>query len=113
MIQSHEKYFPVMNRPTRAELKVLGFHEGSRPSLIADAIVNPFVPGKIGLVGVRTNEHRRPLKGEWFLSGAIPEVFKAGCDYEQDRDIVRLCVVETKLQMVEISFYRTEQLTKG
>ena len=32
------------------------------------------------VVGVRTGEFRAPSAGEWYLSGAIGEGYKAGCD---------------------------------
>ena len=107
MIECNDRYYPVMDRPTREELKVLGIHE-SFDSF--STISNPFNPGRLGIVGVKANERRKPLAGEWFLSG--DSVFKAGYDYNREYEIVRLVVVETKLRVTEVSFHRTQQLTK-
>ena len=107
-VEGTERYYPVRDRPTDPEMKALGFDAVFK---IVGAMGDPFVPGKVGLVGVKTNDRRRPLAGEWFLYGE--EVVKAGCDYEQDCDIMRVIVIETKLRVVEVSFNRTKELTKG
>lgn len=38
---------------------------------------------------VKTGAFRPPRKGEAFLSGAIPEVYRASCDAKDARDIMR------------------------
>lgn len=44
--------------------------------------------------GVSTGERRAPLKGEWFLSGAIPAVYLAQNDLSMVYTICRLIVVK-------------------
>lgn len=108
MIDGNNRYYQVIDRPTWRELKVLGFHESFQ---ILVAMGKPFRPDMVGLVAVKTNQYRKPLRDEWFLSGAIPEVFRASCDYAHEYHIMRLIAIETKLQFMEISFHRTKQLT--
>ena len=47
-----------------------------------------------------TGEFRQPKKGEWYLSGAIIEAYKAPNDLSTKFHIVR--IVETKLVEIEI-----------
>ena len=109
-VEGTERYYPVRSRPTWLELKVLGFHERF---IIVSAMAEPFIPGKVGIVGVKTNDRRKPLRGEWFLYSNTQGVIKAGgYDYEQEYDIMRLIVIETKLRVIEVSFHRTKELTK-
>lgn len=42
------------------------------------------------LAAVRTGEFRAPRRGEWYLSGAIPEAWQAPNDLSQSYHIVRL-----------------------
>ena len=108
MINGNDRYYPVIDHPTTAELKVLGFQKNFN---IIIAMGRPFRPDMVGLVAVKTNQYRKPLRDEWFLSGAIPEVFRASCDYAHEYHIMRLIAIETKLQFMAISFHRTKQLT--
>lgn len=39
-------------------------------------------------------EFRPPMKGEWYISGAIPEAYRAGFDLSTSYDIGRLVTVE-------------------
>ena len=39
-----------------------------------------------------TGEYRRPRSGEWFLSGAIMEAYRAHADMSEERHIARLVV---------------------
>lgn len=41
---------------------------------------------------VKTGEFRKPKKGEWYLSGAIPEAYQAINDYDQEYYIARIVV---------------------
>lgn len=42
---------------------------------------------------VRTGEYRRPLKGEWYLSGARAEAYRARADLSTEYHILRLVPV--------------------
>ena len=48
------------------------------------------------IMAVRTEEFRAPRKGEWYLSGAIPTVWRAPNDYGETSRywIMRLVIVE-------------------
>jgi hypothetical protein len=65
------KVYPVADRLTRADLEALG---------------NP----SYGVGAVLTGEKRPPRKGEWYLSGATPEAYRAPNDLTQVFHIVRL-----------------------
>lgn len=39
---------------------------------------------------VRTGEKRPPMKGEWYISGAIPEAYRAPNDLTHDHVIARI-----------------------
>lgn len=44
---------------------------------------------------IKTGEKRKPLKGEWYLSGAIPEAYKAPNNLTQEHIICK--PVKTRL----------------
>lgn len=48
------------------------------------------------IMAVLTGEKRQPLQGEWFLSGAIPEAYRAFNDLAEEYLIVRLVRVKTR-----------------
>jgi len=50
-------------------------------------------------MAVKTGEKRKPLKGEWFISGAIPEAYKAPNDLSQEYFIAKIVEVE-KVQTI-------------
>lgn len=50
--------------------------------------------GQRGSIFVKTGAFRPPRKGEWFLSGAIPEAYLAYADGAERRDILRLATGE-------------------
>lgn len=47
-----------------------------------------------------TGERRRPKSGEWFLSGAIVEAYRARADMTVERQIARLVVGRMVWRMV-------------
>jgi hypothetical protein len=81
------KLYPVADMPRYAEAMKLGFKD----SMYA----------KMKCRVVRTGEYREPKKGEWFLSGAIPEGYRAANDLPSKYHICRLVRVETKHVIVE------------
>lgn len=66
-----QKLYPVCDKISAAEAKELGFSKTPQQSITIDGIVQR------GVHAVTTGEKRTPLKGEWYLSGAIPEAYKA------------------------------------
>ena len=49
---------------------------------------------------VNAFEYRCPRKGEWYLSGAIPEAYRAPNDLSQAFDIVKLVRTKTITETV-------------
>jgi hypothetical protein len=47
------------------------------------------------VMAARTGQFRCPRAGEWFLSGALPEAYKAENDLSTAYHILRLVVVKT------------------
>lgn len=87
------KFYPLADRPSQAELKALGFKRSNSGSTFPWG--NPFQPGRPGLAAVKIREKRAPKAGEWFLSGAIPEAYKAHNDLDTEFHILRLARIET------------------
>lgn len=74
------KLHRLADRPTPAECTSLGVKNGHSH----------------GLRGALTGEFRIPKKGEWYLSGAIPEAYRAPTDeMRTPYYILRLVRVET------------------
>lgn len=90
------KTFPLAQRPSAQELHLLGayfangFFFGKRPTR----------PGYY-VVAAKTGVYRKPHKGEWFLSGAIPEAYKAPNNLDTDYWIMRLVLVRRELIVVD------------
>jgi hypothetical protein len=51
-------------------------------------------------MAVKTGEFRAVRAGEWYLSGAIPEAYRAQADLAESRDILRVVEVETVTTIV-------------
>ena len=88
-----QKLYPVMDRVNLAEKKARG--------IPTDKLVEPLPSEANGAGGVRailTGEFRAPKKGEWYLSGAIPEAYRADNDFANKNKyhIARLVRTETK-----------------
>ena len=69
------KYYPLADEPSPEELYNL---QG---------------PNKVGIRAMATGEIREPRKGEWFLSGAIVEAYRANNDLSIAYNIAKLVVV--------------------
>ena len=69
------KYYPLADEPSPEEL------------------YNLQVPNKVGIRAMATGEIREPRKGEWFLSGAIVEAYRANNDLSIAYNIAKLVVV--------------------
>ncbi len=70
-----KKYFPLADKPNDSELEQLG------------------VPDDVGIRAVPTGEMRAPKRGEWYLSGAIIEGYRAANDLSTAYYIARLVVL--------------------
>jgi len=86
---AHNRLYPIYNRMTLAEAKALGFD--SPPVVLTSLGISPR-----DVHAVRTGEFRKPRKGEWYLSGAIPGAWKAPNDLSYDFHICRLVRTRTR-----------------
>ena len=69
------KYFPLADEPSPEDL------------------YNLEVSDKVGIRAMATGEMREPRKGEWFLSGAIIEAYRAQNDLASEYNIAKLVVL--------------------
>ena len=69
------KYFPLADPPSSDDLSALGLQD------------------KIGIRAMATGEKRSPRKGEWYLSGAIIEAYRAPTDLSSEFYIARLVIM--------------------
>jgi hypothetical protein len=84
-----QTYYRVADLPTRQELANLGMDETS------GAISRNRKAGRrVEIKAKPTKEKRPPGKGEWFLSGAIPEAYRSDGGMMSCYRIVKLVVVE-------------------
>jgi hypothetical protein len=70
-----KKYYPLADAPNERELKDLQ------------------VEDQVGVRAVPTGEMRPPKSGEWFLSGAIVEGYRASNDLSTPFHIAKLVVL--------------------
>jgi len=86
------KLHRLADRPTPAECTSLGVKNGHGH----------------GLRGALTGEFRIPKKGEWYLSGAIPEAYRAPTDeMRTPYYILRLVRVETRTTEYVVQIQKT------
>jgi hypothetical protein len=81
--------YPIASMPTRAEFDALGLDidaTGRRERILRRAQAKRLVRA------VSTRESRPPRKGEWYLSGAVVEAYKAPSDLPAVHRIARLVV---------------------
>jgi hypothetical protein len=77
--------YPLSDHPNQTEWKELG-----SPKDITQ------------IVAIRTGEFRPPKKGEWYLSGAIPEAYRAYSNLGNKFHIVKLVKKENKIDKREL-----------
>jgi hypothetical protein len=65
--------YKLADKPTQADHKRIGAHKP------------PF-----RLVAIKTGEFRQPRAGEWYLSGAIPEAYRAFTNFTREFHIVEI-----------------------
>lgn len=70
-----KKYFPLADKPSDAELAELG------------------VQDEVGVLATPTGERRAPRQGEWYLSGAVVEGYRAPNDLSTPYHIAKLVVL--------------------
>lgn len=87
------KFYPVRDRVNREEREALEL-PGSGISYHSLGM-----PVK-GVKAIRTGEKRPPKKGEWYLSGAIPEAYRARNDLDTVYYILRLVKVRTETRTI-------------
>ena len=91
------KLYPVIDRLTGDDLKQLGLRtvKGPYPSM--------GMPAK-DVHAIATGEKRPPRKGEWYLSGAIVEAYRAPNDLSTPHHIARLVrtKTETTTKIIEL-----------
>lgn len=75
------KFYPCADRPFR-EMKNFGLKLGK------DSIQN--------IKAIYTGEKRKPKKGEWYLSGAIIEAYRAPNDLSDIHLIAKLVLTKTE-----------------
>jgi hypothetical protein len=90
------KLHRLADRPTPAECTSLGVKNRRGRTLCGVSGAD------LGLRGVLTGEFRAPKNGEWYLSGAIPEAYRAPTDkMRTPYYILRLVRVETRTVTTE------------
>ena len=85
-MKAEPKFYQLSDRPTQEEVKQ---HE------FVSSLDSRF--GDRRLMGAKTGEFRAPRAGEWFLSGAIPEGYRAGNNLSGKYHILRLAVVRKRV----------------
>ena len=95
-----KKFYPLGDLISLEEFKSLGF------SSVKDAWGHTHAI--IKKKGARA-EKRMPIKGEWYLSGAIPTAYKATTDLPSEYIIVEL--VRTVSKMVTTIVYHNGETT--
>ena len=79
----------LADMPNRDELLALGIDQNAR---VIRSIVHPKTEG-VSIKAILTNQFREPMKGEWYLSGAIPEAYRAINDLSTKYRILKLVLV--------------------
>jgi hypothetical protein len=84
----HKQLFPLGSTPNRSELEPLGLkHDGDWKG--------------DWILAVYAGSYRKPKKGEWYLSGAIVEAYRAEADLDTEYLIAKLVRVrEVKILIV-------------
>ena len=83
-----DSYYNLADRPTNKEVSELHIEDEMIYNITKDGNQGIFIRGKT------TGEFRKPKKGEWYLSGAIPEAYCAPGDLSCEYNILRLVVIE-------------------
>lgn len=57
---------------------------------VGEELIRLGANSKLELRAVKIGEKRKVRKGDWYLSGAIPEAYRAFADADDVRDILRI-----------------------
>lgn len=87
--------YPLADSPTLSEIVAIG------PNLVP-RFGTKFMFDGTELGVSLTGEYRRPRKGEWYVSGAIPEAYRALHDLSEEHRIARLIHVAPLSITVEV-----------
>lgn len=89
---NNRTYYNLHDFPTREELRALGFKDDKhhRRYYIKNNI--------FWVMASRTGKKRPPKKGEWYISGATPEAYRAPNDLTDSFYIVELRVITERVQ---------------
>jgi len=87
------KLYPVMDSLAPNDYKALGLTKS--PFFLPSSGV-----GVAGVMAVRTGEKRSPRKGEWYLSGAVVEAYRAPNDLATEFHIAKLVKTRTETKTV-------------
>ena len=91
------KTYNVGDQPSRAEFEELGIKHRIR---ILPSWSQTDKDG-YGVRAVKTDQFREPKKGEWYLSGAIPEAYRAPNDLGAKYHIAKLVAIHRKTSVTE------------
>jgi hypothetical protein len=91
-----KKLYPVCDNVSLDELEALGFKKGETSGKRMASLGMPVT----NVMAVRTGEYRNPLKGEWYLSGAIPSAYRAPNNFISAYYILKLVRVKTETRIV-------------
>lgn len=70
------------------------------PVALESSFIREFQPDRVMVQ--TTGEKRPPRKGEWYVSGAIPEGYKAPNDLSQPHVIAKLVQVEKQTRILVV-----------
>jgi hypothetical protein len=90
-------FYPVIDRIPLEVYQQLGFER--RPDERVWQSPSGILIGKFRVIkvqGIMTGEYRNPRAGEWYLSGAIPEVYLAKVDLSTPFHICQLVLTKTE-----------------
>jgi len=87
------KLYPLADWPTLTEKRKLGF----TPEELSGARQQP------DICAVLTGQKGRPKRGEWYLSGAIPQAYRAPNDLPMEFHMLRLVRVKERTVTTIIS----------
>ncbi len=84
------KIYPLWDYPRRADLEHLKIDWSELTTMQIIGLKNNKIKA------IKTGEFREPKKGEWYLSGAIVEAYRAPNNLSTKFHIAKLVLTETK-----------------
>lgn len=102
--------YPIGDRPTKDELDALGF-EGNRLHILQPDQISDPEEIRYKIMAVKSQIFREPRKNEWYLSGAVPQAWKAPNDLGPTQKfwICQLVLVSVKIRpLITVEKYGAE-----